>query len=239
MTFKLLSKPTDNPKVAKNIGVNVLTAPLHLAPANLSGYEVCPLRSAGCTAACLHTTGNPAFMQAKNTARIRKTKEFFENRKVFMTQLTSDIEKLQAQAEELGMQCGVRLNATSDLPWEVYPVEYKGKTYKNIFEAFPNVSFMDYTKVWKRALKVLPKNYHLTFSLSESNLKDAEKAYTAGLNVAVVFKKVPTHYHLGSHKDVPVIDGDLHDWRPFDPKGVIVGLKAKGKARNDTTGFVK
>jgi len=36
----------------------------------------------------------------------------------------------------------------------------------------------------------------------------------------------------------PVIDGTLTDLRFLDPKGVIVGLQAKGKAKKDTTGFV-
>jgi hypothetical protein len=35
-----------------------------------------------------------------------------------------------------------------------------------------------------------------------------------------------------------VIDGDEHDARYDDPQGVIVGLRAKGQAINDTTGFV-
>jgi hypothetical protein len=35
----------------------------------------------------------------------------------------------------------------------------------------------------------------------------------------------------------PVIDGDRHDARFLDPAGVIVGLRAKGLARVDTSGF--
>ena len=37
---------------------------------------------------------------------------------------------------------------------------------------------------------------------------------------------------------MPVINGDKTDMRFKDPVGVIVGLKAKGKARKDTSGFV-
>jgi hypothetical protein len=36
-----------------------------------------------------------------------------------------------------------------------------------------------------------------------------------------------------------VIDGDEHDYRPADDKGVIVGLRAKGKAIKDKSGFVR
>ena len=35
-----------------------------------------------------------------------------------------------------------------------------------------------------------------------------------------------------------MIDGDVSDVRFNDPKGVIVGLRAKGDAKKDTSGFV-
>ena len=39
-------------------------------------------------------------------------------------------------------------------------------------------------------------------------------------------------------KGLEVIDGDEHDMRFLDKDNVVVGLKAKGKARNDYSGFV-
>jgi hypothetical protein len=39
-------------------------------------------------------------------------------------------------------------------------------------------------------------------------------------------------------KGFPVIDGDVSDLRFLDPRGTVVGLKAKGAARKDTSGFV-
>jgi hypothetical protein len=62
---------------------------------------------------------------------------------------------------------------------------------------------------------------------------DVRLALSNGMNVAAVFHKVPETY-LGR----TVINGDETDLRFLDPKGVIVGLKAKGKAKKDTTGFV-
>ena len=38
---------------------------------------------------------------------------------------------------------------------------------------------------------------------------------------------------------LPVFNGDESDLRFLDPKQVIVGLYAKGKAKKDETGFVK
>ena len=50
----------------------------------------------------------------------------------------------------------------------------------------------------------------------------------------MVFRnELPTHWN-----GFPVINGDENDLRFLDPKGVVVGLKAKGKAKTDTTGFV-
>src|SRR6187399_3227438 len=53
----LLSRADGNPKLAKGLDRGVLSFPLHLAPADLSGHEVCPKRSPGCSAACLNTAG--------------------------------------------------------------------------------------------------------------------------------------------------------------------------------------
>jgi hypothetical protein len=244
MTFKLLSSPTSNPKTAKNTGYGVLTAPLHLAPFNLSGYQVCPMASQGCAKACLHTAGNPAFMKNKEIARIRKTKMFFENREQFLNDLVQDITKLEKQAQVLGLKCGVRLNATSDIQFEAFPVSVTGVKYNNIMLAFPNIQFYDYTKIHKRLTKALPSNYHLTFSRAETNHANAINALNNGFNVAFVFSGVSVKAPLPeTYMGFKVINGDLHDYRPADDlekvdnKGVIVGLKAKGKARKDTSGF--
>jgi hypothetical protein len=97
---------------------------------------------------------------------------------------------------------------------------------------FPEVQFYDYTKVRNRKVSHLT-NYHLTFSKADGNDMDVRLIASTGMNVAVVFKEVPDTY-IGR----TVIDGDETDLRFLDPKGVVVGLKAKGKAKKDTTGFV-
>lgn len=226
----LLTSPLSNPKVAKNGKVGVLASVLHLAPADLSGYEVCPGRSAGCTAACLHYAGNPQYFNVKTKARIRKTKEFFEQRETFMAQLHKEIGALERKALKLGMEPAVRLNGTSDIVWERKACMGKA----NIMEHFPNVSFYDYTKL-PRDPQGLPENYHLTVSMSESNQDKIEKAIDWGYNVAVVFENKLPETYLG----LPVINGDEHDYRPIDPKGCIVGLVVKGpKGKADDSGFV-
>lgn len=245
----IFTKADANPKVAKNMGKEVLTIPLHLAPADSSGHNVCPCSTAGCRKACLHHAGNPVYMVGKERARVARTKLYFEDRPKFMRVLAREVAAHVRKAKRLDMAPAVRLNATSDIPWERVPVEVAGVTYPNIMAAYPEVIFYDYTKVKKRAIASAsdprwPRNYHITFSLSEENEQEAGEVLAAGGTVAVVFRlkrgrPLPTHFTLGG-VTAEVIDGDTHDLRVEDPPGVIIGLRAKGRdAWEDSSGFVK
>lgn len=227
-----------NPKLMKGLKKGYLSSVLHLAPADLSGKNTCPKATAGCKAACLNTAGRGGiFKKGESTnviqqARIRKTKMFFEMRDVFMFELVREIRNAIKLAAKKDLIPVFRLNGTSDLSWEKYEVRREGIAYNNIFEAFPEVQFYDYTKVLGRKVSHIP-NYHLTFSKADGNDMDVRIAASNGMNVAAVFHKLPEKY-IGR----PVINGDETDLRFLDPKGVIVGLKAKGKAKKDTSGFV-
>lgn len=245
----LLASPESNPKVAKNGKVvGVMSFPLHLAPASLSGFNVCPQASQGCIAACLHTAGNPAYMAGKTASRIAKAQAYFRCRAAFMALLVFEIAAAQRKADRAGMECGVRLNATSDIAWEAVMVTIDGNA-ANVMDHFGEVSFYDYTKVTKRALRAAsgnrwPINYHLTFSKTEANDEACGEVLRAGGNVAVVaslpvYKKAIDKGYLAYPYDAhPVTDGDAHDYRPADPRGHLVVLKAKGEAKGDTSGFV-
>lgn len=238
----LLSAIDTNPKVAKSGKLGVMTGILHLAPGDMSGHEVCPKRSPGCSAACLHYAGSPVYMQAKTQARITKTKLFFSDFQLFMNILALEIDELIAKAKKANMEPALRLNGTSDIVWErkrfrptaeVAEALATTMDLTSVISLFPTTTFYDYTAIPSRNV---PENYHLTFSLKEHNVNDALAALAQGINVAAVFPgKLPESY-----LDVTVINGDEHDYRPADPAGVIVGLKAKGqRGRSDTTGFVQ
>jgi hypothetical protein len=230
--FKLLS--TANPKIQKGTKLGYLSFILHLAPSDVSGYNTCPKATAGCKAACLNTAGRGGMFKRGETtntiqkARIRKTRYFFTDRDAFMMDLVNDIERAINFAHKKGLRPVFRLNGTSDLSWEKYEVV----PGYNIFQAFPGVQFYDYTKVLGRKVKHIP-NYHLTFSKADGNDADVAKALEQGMNVTVVFDKIPETY-MGK----PVFNADETDLRFLDPQGVILGLKAKGRAKKDTTGFV-
>lgn len=229
-----------NPKTVKGNKRGYQTAILHLAPVTLAGgHTVCPYATKGCAAACLNTAGRggiPGSIGARiQAARIRKTQFFHSDRAVFMATLAGEVARAIRRANRRGLTPVFRLNGTSDILWERIPVTYNGRTFTSIMAAFPDVRFYDYTKIPARfRVSRLPANYDLTFSLAESNEANAREALTLGLNVAVVFRNRPARFW-----DVDVIDGDETDLRFLDPRVSIVGLKAKGRAKRDTSGFVR
>ena len=240
--MKLLS--VGNPKTLKGQSIGYNTYILHLAPANVSGYETCAKRTAGCTVACLNLAGRGGmFKRGESTnviqqARIRKTAMFFEERAGFMEWLVADILLAIKQSKRKGLIPVFRLNGTSDLAWEKYEVVRDGVTFSNIFSAFPEVTFYDYTKILGRRTAGIA-NYSLTFSAADGNDADVYRAISEGYNIATVFGLKKTEPMPESYMGLPVFNGDESDLRFLDPKGVIVGLYAKGKAKKDTTGFVK
>jgi hypothetical protein len=238
----LLTGPRGNPKTMKGESQGYATFVLHLAPASLSGYNLCPCATAGCRFACLNTAGRGGMLKtlerergfnAIQIARVRKALWLMERRPEFMAQLVREVTNAIAWAAKHDLTAVFRLNATSDVRWENLPVVRGGVEYANIFEAFATTTFYDYTKIPNRRVAGIP-NYSLTFSLADGNAHHATMALAAGLNVAAVFHTVPETF-MGH----PVINGDATDLRFLDPRGVIVGLKAKGKARKDSSGFVQ
>jgi hypothetical protein len=228
---------TENAKTSKGESLGYLTAILYLAPSYLSGNNVCPFASAGCIASCLFSAGMGAFGNVKR-ARIAKTKAFFHSPKAFIEQIACDIAAAQRKADREGLTLCVRLNGTSDLPWEVFG----GETGVSLMDRFPQITFYDYTKNPSRIRKFLagkmPFNYSLTFSRSESNGATALQLASEGANVAVVFSTKKANGLPNSWGGREVVDGDVSDLRFLDARGRIVGLRAKGQAKKDMSGFV-
>ena len=225
--FKLLS--TANPKIQKGTKLGYLSFILHLAPSTLSGHNTCPKATRGCIAACLNTAGRGGMFKRGETtnviqkARIRKTEYFYNDRAGFMKDLYADICKGIRLANKLGLTPVFRLNGTSDLSWE----KYEMTEGKNVFDVFAGIQFYDYTKVLGRKVKHI-ENYHLTFSKADGNDADVAEALLQGMSVVAVYDKIP--------EGVP--SADETDLRFLDPKGIMLGLKAKGRAKKDYSGFV-
>ncbi len=240
-TQKLLSAGDTDPKLSKGNELPYLSMILRLAPGNQSGYEVCPNRSVLCTAGCLNFAGHGQFSSTQ-VARNTRTQFFFEDRPAFMAQLVREITNLVARAKKQNRTPAIRLNGTSDIGWGRIGAIRDGITYRNVFDAFPEVQFYDYTKVDLRIGGEIAPNYYLTYSLAEDNDTSAVRALNEGMNVAVVMnvkKGVPLPLTWGGYD---VIDGDKHDYRFLDKRGgYVVGLRPKGPriTRQDVGGFVR
>ena len=210
-----------------------LNAINYMAPHRLAGVgNLCPHASAGCIALCLgEHSGNAALYPAVLKSRIAKAQLMMRDRQAFLKEMTAGIRRARTTAKHQKLKLCVRLNGATDIAWE--------RLAPAIFADNADIQFVDYTKSPKRAIEhaqgKLPANYHLTFSRSETNEAQCQLVLDAGGNVAVVFAGPFPAEYLG----FPVINGDAHDLRHLDGRGVVVALSPKGrKAKADKSGFV-
>lgn len=231
----LLSKGTTNAKTAKN---TLDTFILYLAPAtqNSRGADLCPYRSKGCTAACLFTAGRGKFGSVKD-ARINRTEYLLSDPKTFLAQLALELKAINKRYQKRGEKAAVRLNGTSDRDF-VYLLKKRAGLDVLQLEA---LKFYDYTKDPHRVKRYAGSNYTLTFSRAEDNEPQAlEILQNGGIVSAVFADRLPELY-----KGYKVIDGDQSDDLMLTAQkktkpgaGLILGLKAKGDAKKDASGFV-
>jgi hypothetical protein len=241
LQFKRLFS-VDSAKAAKADRYGYLNGINYMAAHQTAGVgNLCASASPGCVALCLGLYSGQAAMVADlehgtnsvRESRIRKARYFARDVQAFLDEACQHIEALQRRAAKLGKSLCIRLNGSTDIPYERIKIKSRGN--RNVYDVFPSVQFVDYTKRFER-LGHVPANLHLTFSRSETNECFAKLALKRGHNVAVVFAgAMPTEY-LGA----PVIGGDEHDLRHLDPRGgYVVGLSPKGsKAKRDQSGFV-
>ena len=228
---------TDNVKASQSVAYGWLNAIHYMAPHKLAGVgNLCGDASDGCIKICLgQHSGAAIYYPSVIQSRIAKARRFMRDRAAYMRDMARAIEAAYRKAQREGLKLCVRPNGSTDLAFE----GLKGDNGLTLVAAFPNIQFTDYTKSFKRALAhaqgKMPANYHLTFSHSETNGSQCLQILAAGGNVAVVFANGLPDVWNG----FPVINGDLHDLRHLDPRGVVVGLSPKGpKAKRDQSGFV-
>lgn len=190
-------------------------------------WNMCPFATPACRAGCVAKAGKGELDSVKAGRKLR-TDFLMAHPSAFVTIAVAEIRK--AVRKYGAARVAVRLNAFSDQRWETL-VPW-------LFTMFPEVAFYDYTKDWART--DLPANYHLTYSVSEKTY-DAEVhlALSAGRNVAVVFATKRGHDLPATYLGYRVMDGDKSDARHLDSRGVVVGLRAKGRMIGDTSGMVR
>ena len=232
---------TDSAKAIKADKYGWLNAINYMAPHDTAGVgNLCPNASEGCKALCLGMYSGQAAMVSDlengtnvvRESRIAKSQYFMDERQAFMAEMAGHVRAMIRKADRENKKLAVRPNGSTDIAFERIPTD----NGQPLPIRFPEIQFVDYTKNMRRVLDPnRPANYHLTFSLSETNKAEAEQVLAAGFNVAVVFGNGQPDSFMG-HR---VIDGTEHDLRHLDPQPVIVGLDPKGKkAKADTSGFV-
>lgn len=219
---KYLSEGSWNSKTKKNVRDTLI---LYMSPAkqNSIGRNLCPKASAGCLASCLYTAGRGAFSNVQK-ARAERTEAWIHEPDAMLYSIAKQINTRAKRVRELA----VRLNGTSD-------TNIVDRLLKRHAIA-DNVVFYDYTKIKERSVfkDTLPNRYVVTFSRSEDNEHEALDVLANGGIVAVVFDKIPDTWY-----GYPVVDGDERDDLMLDIKGrTVLGLKAKGRAKRDQSGFV-
>ena len=227
----LLSKGSTNSKTAKN---NIETYILYLSPEkqNSKGVNLCPKASKGCAAACLYTAGRGKFTNVK-ASRINKSEYYISDKKTFINQLSREIVKIAAKAIKQNKKIAIRLNGTSDQDFISIIKKYNNLDLLND-DQFKNLVFYDYTAILGKIKKYINTSYSLTLSRKEDNESDIIQALKLGGNVAAVFRdELPTTY-----KGYTVVNGDESDLVMIEAKNCILGLKAKGDAKKDKSGFV-
>ena len=226
---KLLSDGSTNAKTTKN---SLKTFILYLTPGTVGNKNMCPMASIGCLSVCLYTAGFAGVYKSVNAARLRKTEFFIANKVKFILQLSNEIMKQYIKAKKGGYKIAFRLNGTSDIDFVFMLQKYANL---NISTLSDFCSFYDYSKILSKAIRYKDHpNYTVTFSRSESNNDETNQAIKLGINVAAVFHP----YLPQKYKGATVVDGDSSDLVMLYNKGIVLGLKAKGKARKDTSGFV-
>ena len=227
----LLSKGSTNTKTAKN---SLETFILYLAPErqNSKGVNLCPKASKGCAAACLYTAGRGKFTNVKKS-RINKSEYYISDKITFINQLSKEIVKIAAKSIKQDKKIAIRLNGTSDQDFISIIKKYNNLDLLND-KQFKNLVFYDYTAILGKIKKYINTNYSLTLSRKEDNEKEIIEALKLGGNVAAVFRdELPTKY-----KGFAVVNGDISDLEMIYNNNVILGLKAKGDAKKDKSGFV-
>tara|TARA_R110000737_G_C14505989_1_gene472784 strand:- start:87 stop:926 length:840 start_codon:yes stop_codon:yes gene_type:complete len=234
---------TDSAKAVKADKYGYLNGINYMSPHESAGVgNLCANASPGCIALCLGIYSGQAAMVADlehgtnsvRESRKRKSRFFVGDVQAFLLEACMHIVRLIKRAQTLGKTLCIRMNGATDIPFERIIIKSRGV---NIFDAFPDVQFVDYTKRFERLGKT-PANLHLTFSRSEINEGLCKIALARGHNVAVVIAGAFPATYLGA----PVVSGDLHDLRHLDPTrpgGYVIALTPKGnKAKRDASGFV-
>jgi len=184
------------------------TVTLTVNAGSASGFCV---NDKSCHMVCVVEKGGNALYPAVQRARQARGEFLYRDPAAFATVLHRDLQRFTARGVRY-----IRPNTNSDVAWErVFPW------------MFDMVRGYDYTKRVDR-VGWMHDNYRVTYSATSAT-RDAQvqRIVDNGDTVTMVFPIKKGQPMIAERRGVPVIDGDVTDFRYGDPSGVIVGLRAK------------
>jgi len=194
-------------------------------------FNLCPMASKGCAAACLSRSGQSG-MPAQQRAQAVRTAFILSNPAAAGLIIGAEIRNALRQGK-----INLRLNTTSDIRWELVAPDMVQAL------ADAGVLMYDYT-AWSPLDRTETWQYNLTYSATETAHTSDE--YLTGIlerggNVAMPFTTARGEALPVTWQGFTVIDGDKSDERRNDPRGVVVGLRAKGHEwkRDNSAGFIR
>jgi hypothetical protein len=237
----VLTPPEANAKLAKGGAAAALT----LAPADRSGLEVCPARSASCTEACVLWFAGNGYRRSVRDARVARTLALAEDPQAFFAGVVDEAERLARGRDPIR---ALRLNCASDLPWE---------RVAGFLDALPEaLALFDYSKIAARigdggqAIGAT-RPYRLAYSVSErrGSVAAAADIVRRGGSAVVVVAGARRRQADGTYRYAPAprrvrlagewfaaVGGDETDRRDLDPTGCVVTLAGKGSLELPTAG---
>ena len=149
LQFKRLFS-VDSAKAAKADRYGYLNGINYMAAHQTAGVgNLCASASPGCVALCLGLYSGQAAMVADlehgtnsvRESRIRKARYFARDVQAFLDEACQHIEALQRRAAKLGKSLCIRLNGSTDIPYERIKIKSRGN--RNVYDVFPSVQFVD------------------------------------------------------------------------------------------------
>ena len=214
----LLSEPDASAKSRKSVRPEYM---LYLTPHRLAKIEnLCPWSTSGCRKHCLHSAGRGAQPNVAQ-GRLVRTQLLFEAPELFLAILADNLRLVDKRGGGW-----VRLNGTSDIPWEEVPAVVE------MMERYSStIDFADYTKAMpsKRPAPDID-NYSLARSVwfGHHDAFDIRDLLLAGERVSMVVDDPEKLRGL----DLVTMADDTDEWLLEDGPQLGV-LKPKGSLRKD------
>lgn len=202
--------------------------PMLAAHAGLSGIDalvawarhltVCPRSTRGCRGECVIVTAGKGPTDSATIGRFARWATLAVDPRAAVTLMSHDNDAAIASGDHR-----VRFGVADDVRWElVAPC---------LFDREPRAyAYTKWSPEQRPSTDALPITYSATREGGRWTPSSIAETVGRGDNVAVVFRVTRGHELPATWHGADVIDGDVSDDRWSDPRGVIVGLRAKGAA---------